>query len=965
MFKEVIHLISLVLMLGLALPSVTNAADPNLVAWWQLNDGSGVIAKDSSGNGNDGTLNGGAEWTMGNYRGGVYLDGKDDYIEIPNILSEASTIGFWFKPDWDGSDPEDYRLFDASLGGIYFFIAKGANHADINPEDFGFYLEDASDADFQGIEISPTGVIFAGTWFHVTATWQFGGGPAFLYINGREVASASGLGALPALYPNPRFGLQTITYIPSRNGAKGVIDEIVIYNRALTAVEIREVMKKGFTPGVAFNPSPANEETDVPRDVVLSWTPGVYAPPINGHKVYLSENFNDVNDGVAGITQDTNSYTPPQLLDFGKTYYWRVDEVNNVNPDSPWIGDVWSFTTEPFAYAVENITATASSTQNAETGPEKTVNGSGLDANDLHSKESVDMWISASEPLGAWIEFQFDKVYKLHELWVWNSNQTIEPALGVGIKNVTIEYSANGTDYTTLGTTHEFARALGTPDYAHNSTVDFGGVAAKYVKLTANSNWGGFLPQFGLSEIRFFYIPIRARKPDPDSGATGVDLDVNLGFRAGREAVKHDVYFGSDEQAVIDGTAPVISVTETSYGPLSLDLGKIYYWRVDEVNDAETPTMWQGDVWNFTTRQFLVVDDFESYNDLNPTDPESNRIFLAWIDGYEVPTNGSQVGYTELPFAEQSIVHSGKQSMPFFYANTGGAAYSEAELTVSPPQDWTAGGAKILSLWFFGDPENTPGQMYVKVNGIKVAYDGNAGNLLLPSWQVWNIDLASVGTNLQNVTTVSIGIDGNGASGKLLFDDIGLYVLAHASVNEWRIAAENDDAEENASDGSIDLGSSDLELAYENTGQGNPQIIGVRFAGIPVPKGATITDAWVRFQVDEDKGGTDPVNLIIEGELSLNASTFTSTVGDISKRPRTTAQVQWSVPNWTTVGDQGPDQTTPIIAPIIQEIVNQNGWAGGAIVLIFRDNPASPSLGIRCAVAGPGDDAALLHIEYQ
>ncbi|MHC4597152.1 MAG: hypothetical protein ACYS19_19675, partial [Planctomycetota bacterium] len=162
-----------------------------------------------------------------------------------------------------------------------------------------------------------------------------------------------------------------------------------------------------------------------------------------------------------------------------------------------------------------------------------------------------------------------------------------------------------------------------------------------------------------------------------------------------------------------------------------------------------------------------------------------------------------------------------------------------------------------------------------------------------------------------------------------------------------------------------DLTSSDLELPYENTGQGNPQIIGVRFTGIPIPKGATITDAWVRFQVDEDKGGTEQVNLIIEGELSPNPAAFSSTAGDVSGRSKTTSQVQWSVPNWITVGDQGPDQTTPSIASIIQEIVNQDSWVGGAIVLMFRDNPANPSLGVRCAEAGPGDDAAMLHIDYQ
>jgi len=74
------------------------------------------------------------------------------------------------------------------------------------------------------------------------------------------------------------------------------------------------------------------------------------------------------------------------------------------------------------------------------------------------------MWLSDEEPDGAWIEYELDKVHKLHEMWVWNSNQVMEFLFGFGLKDVTIEYSTNGTDYTTLGTTHEFARAPGTPD---------------------------------------------------------------------------------------------------------------------------------------------------------------------------------------------------------------------------------------------------------------------------------------------------------------------------------------------------------------------------------------------------------------------------------------------------------------------------------------------------------------------
>ncbi len=280
--------------------------------------------------------------------------------------------------------------------------------------------------------------------------------------------------------------------------------------------------------------------------------------------------------------------------------------------------------------------------------------------------------------------------------------------------------------------------------------------------------------QYGLSEVRFFYIPIRAREPYPDSGATDVDVDVVLSFRAGREAAQHDVYLSTDEQAVIDGTAGATTVSQTSYAPSSLDLGKTYYWKINEVNMAETPTMLDGDIWNFTTSEFIVVDDFELYNDLEPDDPESNRIFNVWIDGYDIATNGSVVGYEIPPFCEQIIVHGGKQSMPLAYSNTGGAAYSEAVRTFAVGQNWTKAGAATFVLYFHGTEGNT-GQLYVKVDGSKMVYGGDAGDIAKAEWTQWSIDLALLGVDLLNVTKLSIGIDGNGAGGTLYIDDIRLY----------------------------------------------------------------------------------------------------------------------------------------------------------------------------------------------
>ncbi|MHC4366532.1 MAG: discoidin domain-containing protein [Planctomycetota bacterium] len=459
-------------------------------------------------------------------------------------------------------------------------------------------------------------------------------------------------------------------------------------------------------PGNAYAPIPANGATDAPRDLVLRWTAGDVAAPINGHKLYFSDNVDDITNEVGAITLTPASYAVPQRLEFDKTYYWRVDEVTS--DGTVLKGGLWSFTTELFAYPIQNITATASSSA-VDKGPENAVNGSGLDSTGLlHGNQGAGtMWLSdVAGPQPAWILFEFDGVYKLNEMFVWNSNESLEPVIGLGFKEVVIEYSSDGVDFTTLGATHEFARADGSAAYAHNTTIDMGGVGAKFVRLTANSNWGGLLAQFGLAEVRFFSIPVKASEPSPASGTFDVPLDLDLLWRPGREADKHDVYFSEDFTAVTEGTAPMTTVADATEGPLSLDLGKTYFWRVDEVNDAETPSIWPGQVWNFTTIGSLVVDDFESYTD---NDQANEAIWQHWIDGFGVPTNGSQVGHLMPPYAEKTIILGGSQSMPLTYSNTAGATNSEATLTLTSQKDWTIRGVGELSIWFRGYPASVGG----------------------------------------------------------------------------------------------------------------------------------------------------------------------------------------------------------------------------------------------------------------
>ena len=301
------------------------------------------------------------------------------------------------------------------------------------------------------------------------------------------------------------------------------------------------------------------------------------------------------------------------------------------------------------------------------------------------------MWLSTGAQPN-WIRYEFDKVYKLYDLKVWNSNQAIEAFVGFGAKKVTIEYSADGVTWTALDNVPEFGRGTGMPGYAANTTISFGGVMAKFVKLTINSTWGGLSTVTGLAEVRFSYIPVQARAPQPATAATGVAVDPTLNWRPGREAGSHQVFFGADQAAVADGTVAAKTVADHGFAPASLNFGATYYWKVDEVNTVTYP----GDVWSFTTQEYAAIDDFEIYND------NDNRIYDAWIDGYTDGNSGSVVGNMTAPFAEQTIIHGGKQSMPFEYNNVNAPYYSEASRTFEATQNWTTNGADTVSLYFRG-----------------------------------------------------------------------------------------------------------------------------------------------------------------------------------------------------------------------------------------------------------------------
>jgi hypothetical protein len=245
----------------------------------------------------------------------------------------------------------------------------------------------------------------------------------------------------------------------------------------------------------------------------------------------------------------------------------------------------------------------------------------------------------------------------------------------------------------------------------------------------------------------------------------------------------HEVYFSADDASLeLKGSG---NFGTESFEPGQLEWNTTYYWRVDEANNANADSPWTGPLWSFTTANFLIIDDFESYNDLDPADPDSNRIFNAWLDGFDNPAiNGSIVGHANAPFAEQTIVHSGNQSMPMAYDNAVGK--SEATLTLTSNRDWTVNGVNILTIWFRGGGTNAAETLYVALNDSAVVTNDDPDAAKKNSWTQWNIDLqafADQGVNLTNVTSITLGLGNRtnpvaGGAGMMYFDDIRLYPLA-------------------------------------------------------------------------------------------------------------------------------------------------------------------------------------------
>ncbi len=847
MSKKLIYTISFVLLPVLVMTGIVKAADPDIIGWWKLDEGFGYTAVDSSGTGADITLQN-STWEDGLFGGAAHFRGEG-YGNVGNFNYSGNVVTVC-----------SHVWHDAFRSGqVERYVTMAPEIAVIRKEVDGrlhFYIQ--TDGTLRHLWVSD--VLTEGRWHHVTGTWD--GLTQRLYIDGVEVASQRPGGVLG--------GTTSVTVSSGDEPLNGKLDDIRIYSRALTEQEIKGVMSGGGAEyPLASAPNPEDGSLHEDTWVSLSWRGGDFAV---SHDVYFGDNFEDVDSGAEsafiGNQGSTNfvagfpGFPYPDGLVPGTTYYWRVDEVNEAEPNSPWKGPVWSFSIPPrtaynaipadgakfidpdadlswtagfggklhTVYFGDNFDDVNNATGGLPQGtttyaldtlePEKTYYWR-VDELDAITTIKGNVWSFTVAGTSGGVRGNYYQGMNFDSLALTRIDPQInfawgngEPDPAVGADNFSCRWTGeveaaftetytfytmsddgvrlwiDGQQLVNNWTDHGTTENKGTIDLVSGNTYSLlmemyenGGGAVAELRWSSSRTPKELIPQAALS------LPVKASQANPSNNAVDVSQTVILSWSAGEAAASHDVYFGTDADAVknADTSSPEYKGSRQpgseSYDPGQLEWDTTYYWRVDEVEDGGT--IQKGNVWSFTTANFIIVDDMESYNDINEGEPGSNRIYLAWVDGFDNPAiNGSIVGHANPPFAEQTIVHSGNQSMPFSYDN--GVGKSEATLTLTSNRDWTVNGVNRLTIWYRGGSVNAAEPMYVVLNGSAGVDNDNPDAAQTASWTEWNIELrrfAEQGVNLANVNSITLGFGNRsnpaaGGSGTVFFDDIRLYAPA-------------------------------------------------------------------------------------------------------------------------------------------------------------------------------------------
>ncbi len=591
-------------------------------------------------------------------------------------------------------------------------------------------------------------------------------------------------------------------------------------------------------PRTAYNPEPADGVKFVTPDVELNWTGGFGAKL---HHVYFGDNFDDVNNATVGLPLADAIYTPG-TLELDKVYYWRIDEFDGV---ATLKGNVWSFRTMPVIPITDpNLVAwwtldegsgtvaldwSGHGNHGTFTNEPKWVNG--YDGGALQFDGSDDSVIYRLEAEETWPAYTVAVWAKAGSLWQSNNSCVFANHMIYATDTPSFQFSFDAVNnYQYHGSVDQIMGPV-TTAWVHLAATCDGPTTNLYYNgdLVASVSTGANNPVFTkfaiginraednwfegtIDNLRIYDKvltadeiqqamrgnPLLAWNPKPNPGSMQYIRDaMPLSWSPGEAASEHDVYFGTDEDAVADAdTSDTTGIYRGRQGAVSYTPaegvewgGGPYYWRIDEYNTDATIS--KSSVWSFTVADFIGIDDFEDYN------TGENQIWYAWKDGLGYGTPGTEPYYagngtgsavgdeTTSSYTEETIIHGGGKSMPLFYDNNqqGKLRYSEVEKTLSSRRDWTEEGVGVLSLWFYGDASNAVESLYVALNGSAVVVHDNPNAVLIDEWTEWTIDLqafADQGVNLANVNTIAIGLGNKknpvaGGSGTIYIDDIRLY----------------------------------------------------------------------------------------------------------------------------------------------------------------------------------------------
>lgn len=466
-----------------------------------------------------------------------------------------------------------------------------------------------------------------------------------------------------------------------------------------------------FVPPLkAYDPSPTSGSAVVATDTDLTWRKGMSAML---HTVYFGTDPDIVANAIAGgIPAAVTTFAPP-ALDPETTYYWRVDELDTGGGTHK--GDLWSFTTAPEGLGQivmqrwEGISGTALSalTGNANypNNPTVTENLTSFiwDVTDLNTYGArIFGWVYAPAT--------GDYTFRLAtddngQLWLSTDD---DPENLVQIASVSGYSGVNEFGKFAAQTSAPVHLVAGEKYYIQALWKEGSGGDHCHVQ------WSGpVIGDFATIAGKYLspFAPLAAYGPNPSRNATDISQTPTMTWIPGIKAVTHQIYLGTDPDAVANATpaSPLYKGSKPLgselYEPGELLWDTTYYWRIDEVNTLEIDSPWKGKVWSFTTRDYFVLDDFEDYNNFTP-----DRVFETWADGWGTTNNGSIVGHPDPDFVanetfiETGTIHGGRQSMPFYFDNN--MKYSEATRTLAGPyRNWTQHDLKSLSLWYYGYPD--------------------------------------------------------------------------------------------------------------------------------------------------------------------------------------------------------------------------------------------------------------------